>query len=156
MLCPSSLDRQERPGIPDQSCEFPTKTGNKSKSPSMLKRDQLRMCHYNLRKMKEIIFDLEMKKGALENESKKKTNKIFKLEVEISSLKFKSFKTKPKLSIRKVVNQEIPPVQNVSLLNPPKPKLSISLTSNTCDTLDCQYRRRPCYALNPANQIYLN
>ena len=113
----------------------------KVKSPSTLKRDQLRMTEFNLRKLKEnYAFEIQ-----------KKTSTIFKLEVDISNLKFKLFKRRPKLSIQKVVNYEIPSKEN---LLKPKQQLSISLTSNTCDTPSCQSRRRPCHDLTPASQFY--
>ena len=41
-------------------------------------------------------------------------------------------------------------------LKPPKPKLSVMITSNTCDTPACYNRRRPCHALNPPSQDYFN
>ena len=114
------------------------------KSPSILKRDQLRMSEFNLRKLKE-TFAAEIKK---------KTSTIFKLEVEISKLKFSLAKQKPKLSIKKVVNHEIPPGETILKPNPSLQQLSKSLTSNTCDTPSCQYRRRPCHAFTPASQFY--
>ena len=97
------------------------------KSPSTLKRDQLRMTQFNMRKLKESYL-IEIKKRA---------DTIFKLEVEISNLKFKLFKHKPRLSIRKVVNYDIPVEKKILKPRPTLQKLSISLTSNTCDTLSC-------------------
>ena len=122
----------------------PSMTDRKCKSPSRLKRDQLRIKDFNGRKMKE----------SLEIELKKKTRTILKLEVEISNLKFKMFKPRPKLSIRKVLNQEYKPVEDFLRTQLPKPKLTLAVTSNTCDTPACQYRRRPCHALTPASQFY--
>ena len=117
---------------------------SKCKSPSRLKRDKLRIMAFNVRKMKE----------NLERELKKKTRTILKLEVEISNLKFKMSKPRPKLTIRKVLNQEYQPDENFWKTKLPRPKLSLSVTSNTCDTPACQYRRRPCHALTPASQLY--
>merc|ERR1719431_2546969 len=103
-------------------------TDSNCKSPSRLKRDKLRIKEYNSRKMKEI----------LEAELTKKTRIILKLEVEISNLKFKMFKARPKLSIRKVLNQEYKPAEGFWRTQLPKPKLTFAVTSNTCDTPDCQ------------------
>ena len=50
-------------------------------------------------------------KESLETELKQKTRTILKLEVEISNLKFKMIKPRPKLTIRKVLNQEYKPVE---------------------------------------------
>ena len=119
-------------------------TDTTHKSPSKLKRDQLRMTEFNLRKLQETF----------QNEIKKRTSTIFRLEVEISKLKFELSKQKPKLSIKKVINYEIPPQEIVLKPNPSLQQLSTSLTSNTCDTPSCQYRRRPCHALTPASQFY--
>ena len=105
--------------------------------------------------MKElIIIALEMKILFLEKDLKKKTSTIFKLEVEKSDIKFKMLKSKPRLSVMKTSNQQIPGDQNLNERRPPKPKLAVSITSNTCDTPACQNRRRPCHALTPSNQIY--
>ena len=116
-------------------------TDTKVKSPSTLKRDQLRMAEFNLRKLKE-NYAIEIQK---------KTSTIFKLEVDISNLKFKLFKHRPRLTIQKVVNHEIP---SEKTLLKPKQQLSITLTSNTCDTPSCQSRRRPCHAFTPDSQFY--
>ena len=93
-----------------------------------------------------------MKIKTLDQELKKKTTTLFKLEVEKSDLKFRMFKSRPKLSIMKTSNQQIPGDQN--LREPKPPKLAVTITSNTCDTPACQNRRRPCHALTPSNQIY--
>ena len=119
-------------------------TDSKCKSASRLKRDKLRIKEFNARKMKE----------TLETELKKKTRMILKLEVEISNLKFKMLKPRPKLSIRKVLNQEYKPGEGFWRTQLPKPKLTLAVTSNTCDTPACQYRRRPCHAFTPASQLY--
>ena len=95
-----------------------------------------------------------MKIQALDQELKKKTSTIFKLEFEQSDLKFRMFKSRPKLSIMKTSNQQIPGDQN--LTKPKPPKLAVSITSNTCDTSACQHRRRPCHAYTPSNQIFLD
>ena len=95
-----------------------------------------------------------MKIQALDKELKKKTSTIFKLEFEQSDLKFRMFKSRPKLSIMKTSNQQIPGDQN--LTKPKPPKLAVSITSNTCDTPACQHRRRPCHAYTPSNQIFLD
>ena len=126
----------------------------KPKSPSRQKRDQSRIRNFNFRKMQELICALEMKIQTLDQELKKKTSTIFKLEVEKSDLKFKMFKSRPKLSIMKTSNQQIPGDQNFTKPKPPKPKLAVSITSNTCDTPGCQHRRRPCHAHTPSNQIF--
>ena len=97
---------------------------------------------------------LEMKILSLEKDLKKKTSTIFKLEVEKSDSKFKMLKSKQRLSVMKTSNQQIPGDQNLTERRPPKPKLAVSITSNTCDTPACQNRRRPCHALTPTNQIY--
>ena len=115
-----------------------------NKSPSVKKRDECRMTKFNSKKKedaltKEIIAcktkikDLEQKLG-------NKENVIFKLEVQISKWKFNSFKSRPKLSIRNVANQDIPPappstksrlmklsIMNVARQNiPPAPPLNNS------------------------------
>ena len=82
------------------------------------------MSEFNLRKLKE-TFAAEIKK---------KTSTIFKLEVEISKLKFSLAKQKPKLGIKKDVNHEIPQGETILKPNPSLQQLSKSLTSNTCDT----------------------
>ena len=84
----------------------------KPKSPSRQKRDQLRIRKFNYRKMQEFICALEMKIQTLDQELKKKTSTIFKLEVEKSDIKFKMFKSRAKLSIMKTSNQQIPGDQN--------------------------------------------
>ena len=114
------------------------------KSPSTLKRDQLRMTQFNMTKLKESYL----------MEIKKRADTIFKLEVEISNLKFKLFKLKPRLSIRKVVNHDIPAEKKLLMPRPALHQLSISLSSNTCDTPSCQSRRRPCHAFTPDTQFY--
>ena len=119
-------------------------TDTKCKSPSTLKRDRLRIKELNVRKWKE----------ALETELKKKTRTILKLEVEISNLKFKMWKPRSKLVIRKILNQEFPPDDSFWKTRLPQPKLSFSVTSNTCDTPACQYRRRPYHDLTPDSQHY--
>ena len=129
----------------------------KPKSPSRQKRDQSRIRNFNFRKMQEMICALEMKIQTLDQELKKKTSTIFKLEVEKSDLKFKMFKSRPKLSIMKTSNQQIPGDQNLTKPKPPKPKLAVSITSNTCDTPACSHnRRRPCHAHTPSNQIFFD
>ena len=67
----------------------------------------------------------------------------------------------PKLSIQaKMSNLSIQCVQNTSIpshpvtIKPPRPKLQVMVTSNTCDSLDCRYRKRPCHGGNPKTQIY--
>ena len=104
--------------------------------------------------MQEFVCALEMKIQTLDQELKKKTSTIFKLEVEKSDIKFKMFKSRAKLSIMKTSNQQIPGDQN--LTKPKPPKLAVSKTSNTCDTPACQHRRRPCHASTPSNQIFLD
>ena len=93
-------------------------TDTTGKSPSTLKRDQLRMTEFNMRKFKE-SYAIEMRK---------KANTIFKLEVEISNLKFKLFKSKPRLSIKKVVNYDIPAEKKCLKPRKPLQQLSISWT----------------------------
>ena len=62
--------------------------------------------------MQELICALEMKIQTLDKELKKKTSTIFKLEVDKSDLKFKM--SRPKLSIMKTSNQQIPGDQNLT------------------------------------------
>ena len=71
---------------------------------------------------------------ALKDEIKKKTSRLFRLEVEISDLKFKSIKSLQKLSVQKVANYDIQPQKAP---NKPKPKLTVALTSNTSYTPAC-------------------
>ena len=62
------------------------------------------------------------------------------------------------LSSKMVSRLDIPPIDNPSLdqWKRPKPKFSVEITSNTCDTPACHPRRRPCHALNPPCQDYLD
>ena len=67
----------------------------------------------------------------------------------------------PKISIlAKMSNLSIQCVQNTSIpshpvtIKPPRPKLQVMVTSNTCDSPDCRYRKRPCHGGNPKTQIY--
>jgi hypothetical protein len=63
-----------------------------------------------------------------------------------AKVKFSSYKSKPKLAICNVANQNIPPA--VNLPSPPKPKipkLSCVTLKSTCDTPECQKRHRPCF-----------
>ena len=72
---------------------------------------------------------------------------------------------KPSLSLVTNLGASIPPLKprilsiyrpqpvDVPPTKPPKPKLMIILTSSTCDTPDCQTRRRPCYGMYPQNQF---
>ena len=83
------------------------------------------MTEFNLRKLKETFA----------SEIKKRTSTIFRLEVEISKLKFDLSKHKPKLSIKKVVNHEIPQQDIVGKPNPSLQHMSTSPTSNTCNTI---------------------
>ena len=99
------------------------------------------------------IEKLKADKLVLKDEIKKKTTRLFRLEVEISDLKFKSIKSWQKLSVQKVANYDIQPQLAPSK---PKPKLTVALTSNTCDTPACQQRRRPCHDVNPRSQLYFD
>ena len=74
------------------------------------------------------------------------SKQIFKLELEISKVKFSFHKSKPKLAIRHVVNQNIPPAALLhSPLKPPIPKLTCVTLKSTCDTPECRNRHRPCF-----------
>ena len=67
----------------------------------------------------------------------------------------------PKISIpAKMSNLSIQCVQETSIpshpvpIKPPRPRLQVMVTSNTCDSLECRYRKRPCHGGNPKTQIY--
>ena len=67
----------------------------------------------------------------------------------------------PKISIpAKMSNLSIQCVQKTSIpshpvtIKPPRPKLQVMVTSNTCDSPECRYRKRPCHGGNPKTQIY--
>ena len=86
------------------------------KSPSVMKRDQLRMILFNMKK-KEEYFEkektiLELKANNLQEELFKKMRIISKLEIEISKLSFSLHRPKPKLVIMNVSNQNIQPETN--------------------------------------------
>ena len=72
----------------------------------MKKRDHLRMTLFNLKKKEE---NLLRKIEGLEKDLTIKQNIIFKLEVDVSKRKFLLIKSRPKLAIRNVANQNIPP-----------------------------------------------
>ena len=76
--------------------------------------------------MKE--FNMKKLKESCAIEMKKRANTIYKLEVEISNLKFRLFKQKPRLSIKKVVNYDITAEKNCLKPRPPLQQLSIFLT----------------------------
>ena len=67
----------------------------------------------------------------------------------------------PKISIpAKMSNLSIQCVQKTSIpshpvtIKPPRPKLQVMVTSNTCDSPECRYPKRPCHGGNPKTQIY--
>ena len=69
--------------------------------------------------------------------------------------------SRPKISIpARLSNLSIQSVQRTSIpshpvkIKPPRPKLQLTVTSNTCDSPECRYRKRPCYGGNPKTQIY--
>ena len=82
-----------------------------NKSPSIKRRDKRMMNLFNVRKIEECsteeVIACNRKIQELEKDLRYRKNIIFKLEVEISKLKFKSFKSHPKLSIRNLANQDI-------------------------------------------------
>ena len=77
------------------------------KSPSRIKRDILRLRAFNAKKKEKELLNLI---SALENRSRIKTSTIFKLEVQISNLKFQLLKPKKKLGIMQVQTTDIQPV----------------------------------------------
>ena len=111
----------------------------KHKSPSDKRRDLARLMKFNFKKKEE-----ELAREKLKLESK--SNQIFKLELEISKLKFILYKPKPKLEICHVATKNIQPA--AQLPSPPKPripKLSAVILKSTCDTPECKNRHRPCF-----------
>ena len=56
------------------------------------------------------------------------------------------------LSIQCVQTTSIP--SHPVTIKPPRPKLQVMVTSNTCDSPECRYRKRPCHGGNPETQIY--
>ena len=76
------------------------------KSPSRIKRDMLRLKAFNTKKKEEELLNHI---SELENKLRIKSSTIFKLEVQISNLKFKLLKPKKKLSIMQVQTTDIPP-----------------------------------------------
>ena len=108
------------------------------------------MMKFNMRKKEEklavenIFFNKKIE--SMQQELDRKSKQIFKLELEVSKLKFNSYKSKPKLSICNVANQNIPSTTNLPA--PPKPhipKLACVTLKSTCDTPECQNRHRPCF-----------
>ena len=94
---------------------------------------------FNLSKKEE---ELAIKQLELDS----KLKQIFKLELEISTAKFSSYKSKPKLVICHVANQNIPPAAYLpSPPKPPIPKLFCVTLKSTCDTPECRNRHRPCF-----------
>ena len=82
----------------------------------------------------------------MKQELDRKSKQIFKLELEISKVKFSSHKSKPKLSIFNVAYQNIPPAANLPA--PPKPhipKLTCVTLKSTCDAPECQNHHHPCF-----------
>ena len=95
----------------------------KHKSPSVKKRDSLRMVSFNMKKKDEEFEKLKTTVSAQilsqEKDQIKKSNLIFKLELEVSKMKFNQKRPKPNLTIMKTSNQIIPGVpffQNESRL----------------------------------------
>ena len=86
----------------------------KHKSPSVKKRDLLRLVSFNMKKKEEELVKvkstLDAKILSLEKDLIKKSNLIFKLELEVSNMKFNQKKHKPKLTMMKTSNQIIPGV----------------------------------------------
>ena len=77
------------------------------KSPSRIKRDMLRLKAFNAKKKeKELLNQI----SELENSLRIKSSTIFKLEVQISNLKFQLLKPKKKLGIMQVQTTDIQPV----------------------------------------------
>ena len=66
----------------------------------------LRLTAYNFKKKQE---EFQKQIQELENQIKIKSSQIFRLEVQVSDLKFKTFKPKKKLCIMKVQNTDIQP-----------------------------------------------
>ena len=99
----------------------------KQKSPSVRKRDKLRMSLFNAKQREKQFLEekkfLETKIRSLHEESQCKSKTIAKLEVEISVIKSNSKKSKPKLSMMKISSQSISPTTK------PKPLLSFSKVS---------------------------
>ena len=100
----------------------------KQKSPSVQRRDKLRMLVFNAKRKEKQFFEekhlLETEIKSLQEEMHFKSKTIARLEVEISVTKFNSKKPKPKLSIMKVSSHSISPTLK------PKPVLSIVKVSN--------------------------
>jgi hypothetical protein len=111
----------------------------KPKSTSDKRRDLIRIMKFNLSKKEE---ELSRKRLKIDSMSKH----IFKLELEISKVKFSSYKSKPKLAICHVANQNIPPAAHLpSSPKPPISKLTCVTLKSTCDTPECRNRHRPCF-----------
>ena len=88
----------------------------------------------------------ELARKQLELDSKSK--QIFKLELEISKVKFSAYKSKPKLAICNVANQNIPPPARIpSPPKPPIPKLSCVTLKSTWDTPECRNRTALAFIL---------
>ena len=127
-----------------------TQKQRKHKSPSVKRRDLMRMMKFNTRKKEEeltteIIF-LNKKIKSMQHELDIKSKNIFKLELEVSKHKFNSFKSKPMLSICNVAHQNIPSTANPPAPSKPHiPKLSCVTLKSTCDSPECQNRHRPCF-----------
>ena len=81
----------------------------------------------------------------MQQELEKKLKLIFKLELEMSKVKFEKQKSKPKLTICNVSNKNIPAAANLLATPKPIPKLSCVTLKSTCDTPECQQRHRPCF-----------
>ena len=85
----------------------------KHKSPSVKKRDLLRLVSFNMKKKEEELVKvkstLDAKILSLEKDLIKKSNLIFKLELEVSNMKFNQKRHKPKLTMMKTTNQMIIP-----------------------------------------------
>jgi hypothetical protein len=108
------------------------------------------MMKFNIKKKEEklteeiIVFNDKIE--GMQQELNRKSKQIFELELEVSKVKFSSYKYQPKLSICNVANQNIPPATDLPA--PPKPhvpKLTCVTMKSTCDAPECQNHHRPCF-----------
>ena len=107
------------------------------------------MLNFNLKKKEEklvrennaFIHKLESMQQELDIKSKL----IFKLQLEVSEVKFEKHQSKPKLAICNVSQQNIPAEVKLPLTPKPIPILSCVTLKSTCDTPECQQRHRPCF-----------
>ena len=90
----------------------------KTKSPSIRKRDTIRMFKFNMKKKENAI-------ARLQQELMNKSKVVLKLETEVSCLKFNHCMRKPELSVvHRVSVQDIPPKPSLDHPHNPYPHAS--------------------------------